>query len=250
MNETQQKYVGAVRDGSKDCAQVCQDLADLDPVAYRNSGFREMLFAIDGTNRFHGAGWENVFVRQLIQHSDWVDGGRLLPRAYTEIAEHQANYGFGEYGVGLVIDMYEEIANKPVNAASFTRRTIREFFNGVQPLEERTLFLIKRFFAVRKRLNDDDMRLLFHVREETKGLRNVAEFDHFYSSLVADWLAEAGAGEQKQRERLVFWHLECVDEVTPAEQRLIRTLKDKQLSVPDELLQHIDLSRDKLMGIA
>jgi hypothetical protein len=250
MNETQQKYVEAVRDGLKDCAQVCQDLSDLDAVAYRNSGFREMLFAIDGTNRFHGAGWEDVFVRQLIQHSDWVEAGRLLPRAYTEVAEHQAQYGFGEYGVGLVIDMYEEIANKPVNAASFTRRTIREFFNGVQPLEERTLFLLKRFFAVRKEINDDDMRLLFHVREETKGLRNVAEFDHFYSSLIDGWLAEADEGGQKQRQRLVFWHLECADEVTPAEQRLIRTLKDKRVSVPDTLLQHIDLSRDQLMGIA
>lgn len=250
MNETQKQYVESVRVGAKDCAQVCQDLFDLDPVAYRNAGFREMLFAIDGINRFHGAGWEDVFVRQLIRHSDWVEAGRLLPRAYTEVAEHQANYGFGEYGVGLVIDMYEEIANKPVNAASFTRRTIREFFNGVQPLEERTLFLIKRFFAARKVLNEEDMRLLFHVREETKGLRNVAEFDHFYSSLVADWLDAASEGERKQRERLVYWHLECADEVTPAEQRLIRTMKDKGMSVPESLLQHIDLSRDQLMGIA
>lgn len=250
MNETQQRYVEAVRAGDKDCAQVCLDLSDLEPVAYRNAGFREMLFAIDGANRFHGAAWEEVFVRQLIRHSDWIEAGRLLPRAYTEVAEHQALYGFGEYGVGLVIDMYEEIDNKPVNAASFTRRTIREFFNGVQPIEERTLFLIKRFFAVRKTLNDEDMRLLFHVREETKGLRNVAEFDHFYASLVTDWIGEASEGEQKQRERLVYWHLECADEVTPAEQRLIRTLKDKSMSVPDTLLQHIDLSRDQLMGIA
>jgi hypothetical protein len=250
MNETQQQYVAAVRANAKDCGQVCQDLADLDPVAYRNRGFREMLFAIDATNRFHGACWEDILVRNLIDHSGWVEAGRLLPRAYTEIAEHQAHYGYGEYGVGLVIDMYEEIRAKPVNAASFTRRTMREFFNGVQPIEERTLFLIKRFFAVQQTLNDEDLRLLFHVREETKGLTNVVEFDHFYSSVVADWLADASDGERKQRERLIFWHLECADEVTPAEQQLIRVLKDKQVSVPDNLLHHIDLSRDQLMGIA
>jgi hypothetical protein len=206
-----------------------------------------MLFAIDGLNRFHSAGWHEVFVRGLIEHADWIEAGKLYPKAYTEIADWQEKYGYGEYGVALVIDIHEEIPRKPVNAASFTRRTVREFFNGVQPLEERVVFLVKRLFALQKPLNDDDLKLLFHIREESKGLRNAEEFDHFYASTVRDWISE---GDKKiQRERLVMWHLDCIDDVTEAEKMLIRMLKDAKIKVSNDLLQHIDLSKDQLMGM-
>jgi len=247
MNETQSTYADHVRRGRKNYSQVCQDLEELEPIAYQNKGFREMLFAIDGMNRFQGPDWHSVFVRGLIEHSDWIADGRLLPRAYTEIADNHRRYGYGEYGMALVIDLYEEIRRKPVNAASFTRRTIREFFNGVQPLEDRVVFLVKRFFALQKPLQDDDLRLLFHIREESKGLVNDDEFDHFYASTIRDWVS--GADSNGQRERLVMWHLDCIDEVTAAEKLLIRMLKDKQITVPNELLLHIDLSKDQLMGI-
>lgn len=206
-----------------------------------------MMFAMDGMNRFHGAAWHDVFVRGLIEHSDWIRDGKLMPAAYTEIADFHERYGYGEYGVSLVIDLYEEIPRKPVNAASFTRRTVREFFNGAQPVEDRVLFLVKRLFALQEPLQDDDIRLLFHVREESKGLNNAREFDHFYAKTIVDWLSEEDT--RAQRERLVMWSLDCVDEVTKAEKMLIRMLKDKQMSVPKELLEHIDLSKDQLMGI-
>ena len=249
MNETQSTYVERIRTGQLCFVQACNDLADLDPVAYTNPGFREMLFAIDGMNRFHSAAWQSVFVRGLVEHSDWIDGGRLVPRAYSEVADNQIRHGYGEYGVNLILDLYEEVTRKPVNATSFTRRTIREYFNGVQPLEERTLFLVKRFFSLQQPLKEEDIRLLFHIREETKGLRNAPEFDHYFSKMLCDWLVDGGQGEQVKRERLALWYLGCADEITEAESRLIRKLKDNGISLPPELLQHIDLSRDQLMGI-
>jgi len=250
MNETQAEYVASIRRGHKTCAHVCEDFRDLDTAAYKNAGFREMLFAIDAMNRFHGGEWQDVFIRRLIDHSDWIENRRLLPRAYTEIGDCHERYGYGVYGVSLVVDLYEEAERKPVNSTSFTRRTIREFFNGVQPLEERTLFLVKRFFSLQKPLVDEDVRLLFHIREETKGLANVDTFDHFFSSTLRDWIVAGPEDVKGQRERLVFWLMGCADEITHAEKMLIRMIKDRGEAVPVELLAHIDLSRDKLMGLS
>lgn len=250
MNETQEAFVDRIRSDQVSCKEACEDLLDLEPVAYTNAGFREMLFAIDAMNQFRCAGWKEVFVRGLIRHSDWVVEGQLLPRAYSEIAERQIEYGYGVYGVNLVLELFEEIKKKPANATSFTRRTFREYFNGAQPVDEEALFLLKRLLANQSPMTDEDIRLLFHIREETKGLGNAETFDHFFASTVREWVLRVGETSQKTRERLVLWLIESADEITNAEMLLIRFLKDGGVSMPGEVLRHIDLSRDQLMGIA
>jgi len=250
MNETQQEYVEAVRRGEKSIVKVCEELGELDSNAYRNHGYREMLFAIDSLNRSGDSEWRRVFLQGVMNNAEWTDGGRLSADAYSEIAEYQAEYGYGEFGMGLVIDMYEAIEKKPVNADSFTRRTIREFFNGVQPVTDHVLFMIKRFFATRKILSNEDIELLFHIREETKGLENTSGFDHFFVSSIMDWLMDSDVMAKGVNKTKVLRHLEVSDEMTDAEQKLIRAMKDKGITMPDELLGHIDLSKDRLMGMA
>jgi hypothetical protein len=250
VNGTQREYVQKVRAGEIPPEDVCADLMDLDEEAYTKPGFREMLFAIDATNRIEGREWQTVFNRGFIENAVWTPRGALEPEAYTEIGAYHEAFGYGEYGLRLVIDMYEEIPRKPVNATSFTRRTIREFFNGVQPITERVLFLLKRFYGKRAPMNADDIKLLFHVREETKGLDNVEGFDHFFRKTIVDWLTDDEEGINGRHLRLVLWHLSAADEITPAEQSLIRALKDEAIALPSALLAHIDLRRDRLAGMA
>jgi hypothetical protein len=239
-----------VRKGERRPADVFNDLEDVDTSAYQNENFRELLFGVDSLNILEGPRWTEIFVRRLVEYSDWIVNGKLMPRAYIEISEYQETYGRGEYSIGLVLDLNEEASAKPVNSTSFMRRTIREHFNGIQPINDHALFLVKRYFDSRSTLEKQDLELLFHVGEETKGLENARGFDRFFAKTIRNKVVNDDGEVDRVALIATVRVLETSDDVTTAEKLLIRELKNRDVEMPDSILGQIDLSRDRLMGMA
>lgn len=244
MNDTQTAFVNDFIEDSRGRERVLSELEGLSPEAYKNEGFREMLFAFDATNRLCGDEWHRIFIRGLIEFSGWSNDGRLDEKTYSEIAELHGEYGYGEYGVTLVVDLYEEVPKQPVNSTSFTRRTLREYFNGVQPISENVLFTLKRFLAKDAHVSDEDAALLIRVCRETRGLMNAGGFDEFFSKTLVKWSMESRTIELLVRdflaERLEF---------TEAEKLLIKELNERGFGLDAALLGQIDLRRERLMGM-
>jgi len=250
LNEIQKQYVENVHRGVvlPDC--VIEDLSSVEGRAYKSDSFRELLFALDATNLLHGLEWAKLFGEGLLTNSGWLDEGIVRPATFTEIGEYHERYGRGENSIGLLLDMTERANKMPSNVQSFTRRTIREHFTGIQPVTPHALFLLKRYFEARAPLLLEDVELLLYINEETKGLDNSPRWDR----LVATLLRDAVLAEMKDSPGPVWGRvrhaLEHSDEVTAAEKLTIRMMVDEELDVPEALLQRIDLSQLQLFGMA
>lgn len=244
LNPDQAAFVARVRCGESSAQEACDRLAGASPEAYRNPSFRELLLAVDAINLLTGSEWASVLTRGLVRHSEWLVSGVLDPGAYTEIGGHHERYGRGEYGVALVIDLFEGASRRPNNAESFTRRTLREFFNGVHPVSEHLLFLLKRYYREDRDLGPEDAALLLHINEETKGLSNTRGFARTFVTLLV-----RAAMDEPATQRVIISTLRRTDEVTDRERMLIDALKNSGIQLPSDVLEHVDLSMDRLTGM-
>lgn len=250
LNEIQRQYVENVHRGVVLPNSVIDDLGSVEGRAYQSDSFRELLFALDATNLLHGLAWAKLFGEGLLTESGWLNEGVVRPATFTEIGEYHERYGRGEHSIGLLLDMTERAKKLPSNVSSFTRRTIREHFTGIQPVTDHALFLLKRYFEAKAPLLLADVDLLLHINEETKGLKNSMRWDRLVATLLRDAvLAELQDGPGAVWARVTST-LQRSDEVTAAEKLTIRMMVDEELDVPEALLQRIDLSQLQLFGMA
>jgi len=249
LNATQSEYLEALRSGTMDTTSVLNELGQVDLAAYANANFRELLFAIDATNLLGGNEWVVTFAQNLVDHTGWLVGDALDPAAYAEIGQLHEEYGRGDYGIRVVLDLTEKATNRPNNHLSFVRRTIRESFRGIRPMSEQLLFTIKRYYESLSDRSLQDVQLLLHIQEETKGLDNAIGFDRFFAKHVEKAVRDdIGYGKGRVK-ALINTALLDSDEVTSAECLAIKLLKDSGVSLDADLLSRIDTSRDRLMGM-
>jgi len=249
LNATQQSYLDQVRVGALSDLTVCADLGKVEVSAYRNKNFRELLFAIDSTNSISRNDWITIFATGLVENSGWIEDDVLDTGAYAEIGHLHEVYGRGDLGIRIVMDLAERATKLPNNSMSFTRRTIRESFNGIRPMSEQQLFTVKRFFESLKYHTKEDVLLLLHIQEETKGLDNAKGFDRFFATHIRDAVIEQSDQTDSSIRSLVYSTLIASDEVTAAECLAITMLKDAGFKLSTLLLSRIDTSMDELMGV-
>lgn len=249
LNEHQEQYVSTVIEGSCDPMSVIEQLESTTDAAYLNKSFRSLLFALDACGKLGGGAWEALFRGGLTDFADWMDGTRLRPSAFTEIGQHHKNFGYGVAGVALVIDLYERAELRPNNARSFVRRTIREYFNGIKPVDEKGLFHVRRYFDGETSLDDEDFSLLCHINRETRGLDNSPRFPRFYATSIWRCLS-AGDDAGARRTSVIIHELATAKDVEESDKLCIRWLKDHGIDLPTSVLDNIDLSMDRLLGIA
>lgn len=249
LNDSQQQFLNAVRGAECSTESALQQLGSVNEAAYQNRDFRELLFALDAMNVLGGNEWLQVFTRNLVKFSSWISNGKLPPGVYTEIGDHHGRYGSGEYGLRLVLDLNEVATVVPANSASFARRTFREHYNGVQPVSEHGLFLLKRLFDRKQELSENDILLMLHIREETKGLENCAGFTRFFAVSARDAIVDQDGGVNRRHLSVVKAALTQADDMTDAERLLIRELHDRNVDMGAELLERIDVSLDRLGGM-
>lgn len=249
LNESQQQLLNAVRGAKCSPESALQKLAGVKEEAYQNRDFRELLFALDALNVLGGAEWLQAFTGNLVSFSGWIRNGKLQPCVYGEIGDHHGRYGSGEYGLRLVLDLNEVARVVPANSASFARRTFREHFNGVQPVSEHGLFLLKRMFDGKKDLSGNDLELIFHIREETKGLENCKGFARYFAITVRDAIVDQAGSVENRRLAVAVAALSQADEMTDSERLLIRELHDRKVDLGPTLLKRIDVTLDRIGGM-
>lgn len=246
LNEQQEGLVAAVLRNEMNSSTVCTTLSEISPDAYENKSFRGMLFALDATNLMDAKGWATVFRNALVERTSWLKDGALDPGAFTEIGHHHETFGRGMQGMALVIDLFEIADNHPNNARSFTRRTIREFFNGIAPIDDLALFHVRRYFDNQRALEQEDFRLLLHINRETRGLDNSLAFGRFLTKTLWRFLTNDNVPADSL-ERLIA-EFEAANDICEADRQCLRWLVDQGVELPDSLLGHIDISLHQLAG--
>lgn len=248
LNGHQMKIVGNLRK-TRDKEAVYGTVKLVKPEAYASNSFREMLFALDAENCLNEQRWSDLMSAGLLSYSDWISDGRLDPKAFVEMGAYHETYGRGETSLRVMIDLFEFSKTKPANAVSFTRRTVREYFNGIQPISERGVFLLKRYIEVMSPLSEDDLLLLMRISDVTKGLVNHITFDHFFTETIVEAMLVDNEWNDRSVHKVINQLLTC-DEYSKAETELMQTMRSEGLELPQDLLDNLDLSIDQVSGLA
>lgn len=246
LNSQQNGLVLSVINNRQSSASVCATLSEISAEAYENKSFRAMLFALDATTLMDAKVWDDVFRNSLVEKTSWVVEGILEPAAFTEIGQHHEVFGRGIQGMALVIDLFEIADHHPNNARSFTRRTIREFFNGIKPIDDLALFHVRRHFDNQKHLEQEDFRLLMHINRETRGLDNSPAFGRFLTKTLWRLLTDENVAPRTLEILIAEFETAC--DICEADRQCIRWLADHKIDLPESLLSHIDISLHQLAG--
>lgn len=247
LNGHQVKLLEALR-ANHDADAAYGQLRKVKPQAYSTQSFRELLHALDALNVMTKTRWSDLMCNGLVEHSGWIESGRLAPAAFSEIGTYHETYGRGETSIRLIIDLIEFSDSRPANAMSFARRTVREYFNGLQPLTERAAFLVKRYFEMSKPLTDENVLLMMRIADICKGLDNHSSFDFYYCDTLIDALGDAKNPDDR-RVNAVISTLESYDEHTSAEIRLMETMRERGFALPNELLSRLERGVEMLSGL-
>lgn len=248
LNGHQMKILGNLRE-TRDKEAVYATVKLVKPEAYASDTFRELLFALDAENCLNEQRWSDLMSQGLLSHSDWINDGKLDPKAFIEMGTYHETYGRGETSLRVIIDLFEFSTARPANATSFSRRTVREYFNGIQPITERGVFLLKRYAEVMKPLTADDVLLFMRISDVTKGLENHITFDHFYGETIVDAMLVNDDWNESSVHQVIS-QLMKLEEYSKAEVELIETMRSEGLELPKRLLDTLDLRIDKVSGIA
>jgi len=247
LNGHQTKLLDEVRrtNGADD---AYRKLRHVKPEAFAAQSFRELLHALDALNTMTKTRWSDLMCDGLVHHSGWIVDGRLAPAAFAEIGSYHETYGRGETCIRLLIDLIQHSTNRPANAMSFARRTVREYFNGIQPLTERAAFFVKRYIEMSKPLVDDDVQLLMRISDVCKGLDNHESFDFYYCDTLIEALLEPNEGDRRRLASIVRT-LSEYREHSSAEIVFMENMRARGLELPSVLLQRLDREVEQLSGL-
>lgn len=250
LNDTQQNYLESVRTGEKDQSSVIRDLRGVSFCDYRRLSFQELLFALDSLNTLRGEQWADVFLDGLIENGSLISpSGEVEPEVWATIGQWHLDYGTGCFGMALVIDLCGKAKKVPINSENFVRRVMREYFFGLSPVDDFTLYALKRYFDKKPIWSEDDLEIVLHIVEETKGLDNDPRWEPYVINLVMNQLEQIESYAGNRTEKRLISNMQKSNEIDGVERGLIRRLKDKGLSLPKALIDEIDISRDQLLGI-
>lgn len=216
LTHDQERFVAAVRFSNDALGIVMRAFEGVDQSHYADRSFREWLVAIDATNRVASHRWYQIMVEGLLEHSPWLASGVLGVEGLLEIEEHTKAHGTGEYAIELMVALTEDCQDLSQRAESVARWLLMDHFNGIQPLTAHAEFVLKRFLEPRRPICDEDIELVLHIAEATKGLPNTPGAQSYIALLLRQRIqgAEEGAGRAR---RMVFDWIESRAELCEAE---------------------------------
>lgn len=231
LTQAQAQYVAEIRFSEDPINVINTTFENVGSDDYADRQFREWLFAIDATNRVASERWYEIMIEGLMRHSPWLQRGVLQLEALSEIEEHTRDHGAGEYAIETMITLIDECKDLSNRAESVTRALFAEHFNGIQPLTEHALFVLKRYLDPRRPLNEADIELLLHITEETKGLDNARGAQAYLSSLIKQAITN-GTGVQRRQYSMVFNWIASRSEFCEAEVSVAELLATMELPIP------------------
>lgn len=236
LNEMQKAFVAEIR-RREDAASLAESRFEgIGAEFYADRQAREWLVAIDATNKVGSDRWYSIMVEGLLRHSGWMQKRMIKPEGLFELEDHTRDHGVGEYVIELTIAMAEDCRDLTHASEQITRGLLKAHFNGIQPITEHALFVLKRFIDPRRPASEEDLELLLWLVENSKGLDNDTQADEYLARVIGEALEKGGRIDRTVQRKLYGW-LESREELGEAERIITQRMSALALPVPAALVQ-------------